>query len=74
MSTTVSQDNAFVSSIISRTLLEESIDWIKDNLEPEDVFDYSTLEGWVIDHVEVSHFPEDELREWAEANGYTKPE
>lgn len=46
MATTVRQDSEFVSAVISSSLLEEAIDWIKGNLNPEDVFDEKHLDTW----------------------------
>jgi hypothetical protein len=50
MGTTVKQDNDFISSVISSSLLEESIEWIGRNMEPNDVFDDKTLEHWAINN------------------------
>ena len=38
--------NYFVSEVISSSALENAIDWIKEKLEPEDVFDKDQLENW----------------------------
>lgn len=46
--TTDRQDKEFVSSIISRTLLEDAIEWIKNNMTPEDVFNSSELSDWAL--------------------------
>jgi hypothetical protein len=46
MATTVRQDSEFVSAVISSSLLEEAIDWIQSNMNPEDVFDDKTLSTW----------------------------
>lgn len=46
MSTTVTQDREFIGSVIGTDLLESSIDWISKNMDPEDVFSASDLEGW----------------------------
>jgi len=46
MSTTTRQDADFNDSVISHSLLEESIEWIGSNLDPEDVFDDSDLVYW----------------------------
>lgn len=46
MATTVRQDSEFVSAVISSSLLEDAIDWIQNNLNPEDVFDEKTLDTW----------------------------
>jgi hypothetical protein len=53
--TTAQQDRAFIADIISASLLEEAIDWIASNLNPDDVF------------------PDSDLEEWAERNGYELP-
>jgi len=44
--TTVIEDRDFIQSVISSTLLEESIEWIKANLEPGEVFEKSELIDW----------------------------
>ena len=44
--TSYAQDENFISSVISNDLLQESIDWIKENLCPEDVFDEQILNEW----------------------------
>ncbi len=56
MGTSASQDASFLSEVISNTLLEEAIDWIRSNMEPDEVFE------------------EDELREWAQNNGFVEEE
>lgn len=39
----------FSSSILPITsLLDDTVDWIRDNLTPEDIFDESTLEEWAL--------------------------
>ena len=43
---TAQQDRNFISSVISNTLLEDSIEWIKENMNPEDVFSDAQLEAW----------------------------
>lgn len=49
----------FVTAIFSQYLLNDAIDWVKANLEPEDVFDDEKLEEWAM--------------VWADNNGYIKP-
>lgn len=44
--TTQYQDKDFLGSVISKTLLEESIQWISSNMEPEDVFSDIQLAAW----------------------------
>ena len=38
--------------------LDDILDWVNGNLEPEEVFEVSTLEEWA--------------KEWAENNGYVE--
>lgn len=44
--TTDRQDKEFISNVISKTLLEDAIEWIKSNMTPEDVFNASELSDW----------------------------
>lgn len=44
--TTVKQNANFIARILPTTLLELAIDWIVDNMEPEDVFDTARLSEW----------------------------
>ena len=46
MATTVTQDRAFISEVISSSLLEEAIEWIANNLEPEDVYGNDRMKSW----------------------------
>ena len=46
MGTTTKQDQDFITQMISDTLLENAIEWISNNLEPEDVFSVKDLEYW----------------------------
>lgn len=43
---TVSENRDFVSMVIGDSLLDEAIDYIQSNLDPEDVFESSDLEYW----------------------------
>lgn len=44
--TTSSQDRAFLESLIPSSLLEQAIEWIKNNMSPEDVFNDQDLQTW----------------------------
>lgn len=47
MKFTTGLSKSFASQILDTSfLLDESIDWIKNNLSPEDVFDRIQLEDW----------------------------
>jgi hypothetical protein len=48
MGTTYKQDTLFISYLIPKDLLEQAIDWIKDNMEPEDVFSPEALKQWAL--------------------------
>lgn len=44
---TTHKENAdFLANVIDSSLLDSSIDWIKTNLSPEDVFDEAKLHEW----------------------------
>ena len=44
--TTRQQDNDFLGDVIGSGLLDTAIEWIRKNLEPEEVFDDSDLDKW----------------------------
>ena len=44
--TSIRQDKDFVEAVIDKYLLEASIEWIKSNLEPDEVFCKMDLESW----------------------------
>ena len=50
MSTSTDQDQRFIDDVLSRTLLEESINWIADNIIPEEVFPEYKLAEWANDN------------------------
>lgn len=50
MRTSTSQDQAFLSAVISSTLLEESLEWIRQNLSPDEVFEEDTLKEWAVNN------------------------
>jgi hypothetical protein len=46
---TYKQESSFrdeIASEIPRSILETAIEWIKKNMEPDDVFDKRELEDW----------------------------
>ena len=51
-------NESFIRAILPQNLLDDAIEWISANLEPENVFDWDELAKWA----EV----------WAENNGYIK--
>ena len=49
MSTSYLQDKTFRDALIDTSLLENAIEWIASNMEPEDVFDEAKLRTWAKD-------------------------
>ena len=43
------ENKDFVSNLLPNYLLDDAIEWIKTNLEPEDVFSEERLSSWAID-------------------------
>lgn len=66
------QNEAFVQSLLPAYPLDDAIEWIEKNMDPDDVFSEGQLERWAINCMPVDHMPEDELIAWAEKNGFTK--
>ena len=46
----VIQDRAFRDEMVASDLLERAIEWIKQNMEPEDVFTTEQLNNWAETH------------------------
>lgn len=46
MTTTSQQDKAFIDELFSRTLLEEAIEFIKNNFDIEELYGKDTLHEW----------------------------
>ena len=44
--TTLEQDNAFRKYVIPSSLLGQAIEWIMNNMKPEEVFEARQLERW----------------------------
>lgn len=86
MSATIGNNKAFTARLISQCLLDDALEWIKDNLEPKDVFDASELGEWaesngfirdkdaesvVADRSSPEKvFKSEDLAHWARNNGY----
>ena len=71
MTTTYEQDSKFINDIVGVNILEEVVEWIKSNMNPEDVFDEKALKHWAIENVKVDEYDEEDLRDWANENGYS---
>ena len=56
--TTAQQDRDFIGYIINSSLLEEAVEWIAKNLNPDDVFAFSKLADWASDNGFMEEPPE----------------
>lgn len=76
--TSVKQDKDFIKAVAAELpdkLLQTTIDFIRDNLNPDEVFDQERLNRFVGESAKADEvFKETELHDWAIENGYTKPE
>ncbi len=76
---TETQNETFKKEIIDRFLLDNAIEWISENLRPEEVFDEQVLEDYA---VEKGFFPrasspedvfdEESLTKWALNKGFSR--
>lgn len=68
------RDNAeFARYILPPDLLDMSIDWIGDHLNPDDVFGRGNLVLYCRDNCRPEEvFSQTELEDWAEEHGFTK--
>ena len=67
----------FIKTVMPHDLLDDAIEWIKDELQPEEVFDASELADWAEDNLSAHRDPDDifddsVLGKWAEENGYVE--
>ena len=73
---TANQEKSFVAAIgkeLPNTLLGTSLDWIRDNMDPSEVFDGDKIRNWVSNTCTPEEvFKKSELNAWALENGYTK--
>lgn len=67
------QNESFINALISTDLLDQAIDWVKDNLEPADVYGDDVIVGLNQKYDPQDIFTKDQLESWAEDNGYEKP-
>ena len=67
---TATQDQKFGSAF-----LEEILNWIAENLDPEEVFGVEPLREWTATNLEPGEvYTLKTLSDWAESNGYVKGE
>lgn len=74
MSTNAQQDKEFLHDVVDTGLLERAINWIKNNLEPDNVFSEDELLKWASNYDPETVFEKNigDLENWAEKNGYVK--
>lgn len=75
MGTTAKEDRNFLDEVVGSGLLESAIEWIGNNLEPDQVFSEKKLR----DNVQGNNNPGDvftdkELADWATSNGFVEAE
>lgn len=67
---TARQCDDFAASVLNTdSLLDEAIEWIKNNLSPTDVFEERELLAWAQDQQPDDIFTQTELEDWANNNG-----
>ena len=44
------QNNDFTDDLFGNYPLDQAIEWINSNLDPDDVFDDAALETWAVDN------------------------
>jgi hypothetical protein len=75
--TTVKQEKEFVAMLgneLPKSLLGDTLDWIRDNLDPGDIYDQQRLNQYVGQLAAPEEvFSEDELKAWAIDKGYIAP-
>lgn len=74
---TGTQDKSFASIMqshvsIANSALDEAIDWIKNELNPHEIFDKNQLIDWASGEEPDEIFSKEQLEAWAESNGYVK--
>lgn len=71
--TTYHEETEFIKAVIDTDLLSKAIEWIKENLSPEEVFIEGELVEWVGDHCAPEDvFEEEKLKAWAEDKGFVE--
>jgi hypothetical protein len=73
--TSAAQDKEFIEATISRTLLEDSIAWLRKNVDIEELVGIRDLKEYVRGYTDLNDIIEFKaLREWALANGFKEVE
>lgn len=78
MSTSPKQETAFARMVgeeLPKSLLGTSLDWIRDNLNPDAVFEQTRLNRFVGNTATPDEvFSDEVLKAWAIKKGFTAPE
>ncbi len=69
----MSQETDFLKAVISTSLLDDAIDWIKVNLDPADVFSDEVLAEWAKEQDDPGIvFAYEQLAAWALDNDFAQ--
>jgi hypothetical protein len=60
------EERAFTDRVVGTSLLEKTIEWIRENLDANVVFEEEELHEWATEKGYVS-------REWLDENGWIQP-
>ena len=65
--------NTAMAAALPTSFLGDVTDWVRDNLNPDEVFPSGQLKKFVSDIFSPDEvYPQAELEKWAEQNGYQK--
>lgn len=71
------QDKSFKKAIgdeLPNSMLGTAIDWIRDNMNPDEVFNMARIKSFVGNTcLPDDVFSDEELKKWSESKGYTRP-
>lgn len=71
----IEEIGCYVEVIFPKNTLELVVEWIRDNLKPNDVFDEDVIAKIASENfLPQDIFSKEELTEWAEADGFVKPQ
>lgn len=61
----------FADHLLNDDALTLAIEWIRDNIDPKDVFEIKTLENWCQENsTPADTFTDAQLEEWARENDF----
>ena len=72
---TTSENKSFAEEMIGISPLDTAIEWIKDHMTVDEVFDDDDIKDYVASNFDPEDvFDASNLERWAEENGYTEEE